>query len=124
MIHFFRRFRWPITLAVVGLFIAVMCSTYLEAFKEGFNPYVFVMKLFAKSAYVGTAIMFTHFVVKKWFPTVQRYCETHGDSSQSLFQADWAKHREGTMLNPKIGLAIQVHLLVFLGICVLLALAF
>jgi hypothetical protein len=122
MISFLRRFRWPIALGVLGFTFAVLLGAYLEPFKEGFNPYAMIMKGFAKCIYLMAAIMMTHFVVKKWFPTVYRYCQTNADEDQSCFQNDWSR-TNGT-LNPKVNVAINVHIGVFIGVCVLLALAF
>lgn len=137
---FIRRHFWYILLGVVGLGIVYLLSAFLEPFKEGINPFVFVLKIFAKLAYVGAAVMCTHFVIKKFFPTINEYCSTCAGQVRSHFMDDWDEHFQAIKkrraalatdpqvevpeLNPKIGIAIGVHVGVFIGITVLLALAF
>lgn len=121
---FIKRHFVFIGFAVIGLLIALTLYLFIgDRFQIGINPFEFVMKVFCKFVYVGASVSLTHFIIKYFFPTIYAYCYTHAGDAESQFMSDWKTHTIDT-IPYKLKLAVEVHVGVFIGICILLALAF
>lgn len=125
MIEFTRRHAMATILCVVALILTFSASWLFGGFQIGIGP-EFIVKAFAKLFYLGFAFVCTHLVVKYGFPTVYWYCYTKGDEKQSQFSKAWedAKGEKKGFYDQRITQSINTHIGVFIGICLLLALAF
>lgn len=122
MIEFIRRHSLAVILCVVALVLTFVSSWLFGGFQIGIGP-EFIVKAFAKLFYLGFAFVCTHVAVKYGFPTVYCYCYTKGDTEKSEFQIAWEKAGHG-VFDLRITQAVNTHIGVFIGICLLLALAF
>lgn len=123
---FVRRHFIYIVIAVFGMAVAYgLYAVFGNMFQIGLNPFEFLIKVFAKLVYLGASVMATHFVVKYFFTTIYWYCKTDGNEHSSEFMRDWTAYGTGEVnLSHKMYIAVGTHVGVFIGICVLMALAF
>lgn len=124
MIEFTKRHMMATLLCVAALALTFAASWLFGGFQIGIGP-EFIVKAFAKLFYLGFAFVCTHVVIKYGFPTIYCYCYTKGDTKKSEFQIAWEKagHKNG-LYDLRIREAVNAHIGVFIGICLLLALAF
>lgn len=124
MIEFIRRHALATGLCIGALILTFCASWLFGGFQVGIGP-EFIVKAFAKLFYLGFVFVCTHVVVKFMFPTIYCYTYTKGDTKQSQFQIAWeAAGKKGGFYDTRITQAVNSHIGVFIGICLLLALAF
>lgn len=120
MKNFIRRNHAPILLIIFGLFLVFGLSHFFEAFKLGIGP-EFILKAFGKIFYLGVAFGASHYIIRKFFPTIDAFCSRPSiKDSVSEFALVFKDHPR----DPRIWHCIFAHAAVFIGVCLLLALAF
>lgn len=121
---FIQRHWIPVALIVFGLVMIVVMGHLFANEQVGINPTEFVLKGFAKVFYLGVGWMMTHIFIKYFFPTIYSYCHRQGEAEKSEFTVAWEKFALDRIYDPRITTAVNVHVGIFIAICLLLALAF
>lgn len=121
--YWVRRNHAAILLVVGGFSLVQLLGSSLEPFKLGINPYEFALKALGKVFYLGVALAATQYLVKKFFPTIDKFCSrpTSG-GGPSEFTARFESFSKNH--DPRLWLSVFVHCAVFVGVCLVLALAF
>jgi hypothetical protein len=123
--NFFNRHLVPVILAVIGIVGLILMGHLFINEQVGINPMEFVLKACGKIFYLGIAWLLTHVIIKYFFTPVYEFTHFDYDGSPtkgySKFKEAWNKEN---YYDPRLGLAIAVHIGVFASVCLLLALAF
>lgn len=120
MLNFLRRNHTAFYLIVLGLALCFGLSHYFEIFKLGIGP-EFILKACGKLFYLGVAFGASLYIVRKFFPTIDAFCSRPSfGATISEFTRVWRTDPK----DPRIWHSIFAHGTVFLGVCLLLALAF
>lgn len=122
---FIKRHTRAVVFCLISLMLTFIASVAFGNYQIGIGP-EFIVKAFAKLFYLGVAMIFTHVIVKYVFPTVYNSTNTEAGEKTSHFQQWW--HSIGPdaceTCDPRLTLCIHTHIGVFIGVCLLLALAF
>jgi hypothetical protein len=120
---FIRRHLRPFIFCILSLLLTYVASVAFGHYQIGIGP-EFIVKAFAKLFYLGVAMIFTHVIVKYIFPTI--YCDTNssGGTETSVFRAMWRGDFKDPNVDIRLKLCVYTHIGVFIGVCLLLALAF
>lgn len=121
---FVQRHIVPVILVSFGLIMLLVMGHLFANEQVGINPTEFVLKAFGKIFYLGVGWMLTHIIVKWFFPTVYGYCHRVGDAPESEFTVAWRTFAADRLYDPRIAVAVNVHIGVFIAVCLLLSLAF
>lgn len=116
---YIRRNHSAFYLVALGLSLVFGLAYFFEAFKLGIGP-EFIMKFCGKLFYLGGGIGFTLYIVRKVFPTIDAFCSRSADAEFSQFSVAFKDHPR----DPRLWICVFAHGAVFLGVCLLFALAF
>ena len=120
MLYFLRRNHAAILITIAGFLAVFAPSHFFESFQLGLGP-EFLMKACGKLFYLGLALASSQYIVKKFFPTVDSFCSRPSlDAKESEFTTSFKERPR----DPRLWPAVFVHAAVFLGVCLLFALAF
>lgn len=120
VLSFVRRNHSAALLMALGLSLVFGLAYFFEAFKLGIGP-EFLLKACAKLFYAGVSVGLTLYVVRKLFPSIDRFCSRQvGKDALSEFANNFVQQPR----DPRLWISVFVHGTVFLGVCLLLALAF
>jgi hypothetical protein len=121
---FIKRHIVPTILITFGLVMLLVMGHLFANEQVGINPTEFVLKAFGKIFYLGVGWLLTHIIIKWFFPTIYEYCHKVGDQPASEFTASWRNFRVDKIYDPRLTTAVNVHIGIFIAICLLLSLAF
>lgn len=120
MLNFIRRNHTAFYLIIFGLALCFGLSQFFEVFKLGIGP-EFILKAFGKIFYLGVAFGASLYIVRKFFPTIDAFCSRPTiDATASEFTHVFKTNPS----DPRLWHAVFAHAAVFIGVCLLLALAF
>lgn len=107
-------------LAFSGFALSYLAGANLDAFKLGINPFEFLLKALGKMFYLGVALGASQYIVYKFFPTIDTFCKRDKGGTPSLFSLNF----EIDPNDPRLWHSVFAHVGVFVGVCLILALAF